>query len=215
LAWRLISRPDRVRIWAAQLAANDFPPVCAMTGQPAQAWRKFRFATAPAWAYAFLVLLVTGIGLLPVFIIMAAVSRRASGHLPLTLASRGKLRLVQWTVVGLLPLTILLFVGAAIVGSSTNDQTGSTITFILILLAGLAFVAFVVGALVVRHLVGPRASVIGPPPGYHDNVVELRQVHPAFVAAVNYMHQQRAAQLAAQYAPQYPQPSSPQTPGSN
>ena len=44
-----------------------------MTGQPAQAWRKFRFATVPRWAYVFLVLICTGIGLLPIFIIMAVV----------------------------------------------------------------------------------------------------------------------------------------------
>ena len=52
------SRPDRVQIWASQLAANDFPPVCAMTGRPAETWRKFRFATPPDWAYALLALVV-------------------------------------------------------------------------------------------------------------------------------------------------------------
>ena len=56
----MINRPDRIQIWASQLAANDFPPVCAMTGRPAETWRKFRFATPPDWAYALLALVVLG-----------------------------------------------------------------------------------------------------------------------------------------------------------
>jgi hypothetical protein len=56
----LIAHPDRVQIWASQLGANDFPPVCAMTGRPAELWRKFNFSTPPRWAYALLVLIVVG-----------------------------------------------------------------------------------------------------------------------------------------------------------
>jgi len=175
-----------------------------MTGAPAEVWRKFRFRTVPGWAYAFLVLLVTGIGLLPIFIIMAVVSRRASGHLPLTRASRQKLRLVEWGIISLLPLMIVLFIGAAIVGSGSNSETASTITFTL------SFLGFVIGLLVVKPLIGPRGNVMEQRPGYHDKLVELRNVHPAFVAEVNYKHQQRAAQQAASYSP----PGLPQTPGS-
>jgi len=178
-----------------------------MTGQPAQAWRKFRFATVPGWAYVFLVLICTGIGLVPIFIIMAVVSRRASGHLPLTLASQARLRLVNWIVLSTLPLMVVLFIAAAIVGSSSNSDTASTITFLLVVLGLLSFVAFIVGYLVVRPLIGPRGNVMEQKPGYYDKLVELRNVHPAFVAAVNSIHQQRAAALA--------QPNLPQIPGSN
>src|SRR5256885_14051120 len=80
--WGLVNQPDRVLIWSSQLRANDFPPVCALTGAPAETWHKFRFVTVPGWAYAFLVLLCTGIGLLPIFIILAVVSRRGAGDLP-------------------------------------------------------------------------------------------------------------------------------------
>ncbi|TMG25324.1 MAG: hypothetical protein E6H95_12090 [Chloroflexi bacterium] len=66
----MISPPDRVTIWQSQLTANDFPPVCAMSGQPAETWHKFRFATAPPWAF------------LLGAIVVAALSRRASGYLP-------------------------------------------------------------------------------------------------------------------------------------
>src|SRR5207245_6467641 len=96
-----------------------------MTGAPAEVWRKFRFRTVPGWAYAFLALLVTGIGLLPIFIIMAVVSRRASGPLPLTRARRQKLSLVARGIITLLPLRIGLFIGAARVGSGSHSENGS------------------------------------------------------------------------------------------
>ena len=47
----MIYPSNRVQIWASQLAANDFPPVCAMTGAPAEAWRKFTFSKTPPWAF--------------------------------------------------------------------------------------------------------------------------------------------------------------------
>src|SRR5437773_10863820 len=56
--WGLVNQADRVLIWSSQLRANDFPPVCAMTGAPAEAWHKFRFVTVPGWAYASLLLLL-------------------------------------------------------------------------------------------------------------------------------------------------------------
>jgi hypothetical protein len=204
------SAPDQVRIWASQLAANDFPPICAMTGAPAETWRKFRFATAPGWAYVFLILLCTGIGLLPIFIIMAVVSRRASGYLPLTKASSRKLNLVLWSVVGLLVLTPLLWLTAAIFGSGTNDQTGSSVAGFGFVLGILTFFAFIVAALVVRPLVGPRGKVMEQQPGYYDKLVELRKVHHNFVTAVNQVHQARATQYVSMQA----RPDLPPPPGS-
>lgn len=184
-------------IWSSQLAANDFPPVCAMSGAPAEVWRKFRFATVPGWAYAFLVLLCTGIGLIPVFIIMAIVSRRASGHLPLTRASQRKLRLITWLSFGLLPLMIVFWIVGAIVSSNLHDNTWSTIAGILFFLGLFAFLGFVVCALVLRPLVGPGARVMEQQPGQLDKLVELRRLHPAFVAAVTQIHALRSAQYAA------------------
>jgi hypothetical protein len=172
-----------------------------MTGAPAETWRKFRFATAPGWAYAFLILLVTGIGLLPVFILMAVVSRRASGHLPLTKASSRRLNLILWLVVALVVLTPVLWLTAAIFGSNTNDQTATSIAGFGFILGILTFLAFIVAWLVVRPMVGPRGRVLEQPPGYYDKLVELRRVHPNFVAAVNQVHQARAAQYVAMQAP--------------
>ena len=77
--------PDRVQVWSSQLWRNDFPPICAMTGRPAQTWRRFKFATPPAWSYALLILVcLGGMGIIAFAAVMALTAQRASGYLPLT-----------------------------------------------------------------------------------------------------------------------------------
>jgi Na+-transporting methylmalonyl-CoA/oxaloacetate decarboxylase gamma subunit len=208
----VINRPDRVQIWARQLAANDFPPICAMTGRPAEAWRRFRFATPPTWAYAILVLAcLGGIGLIGFAIIMAAIAQRASGYLPLTLASQRTVNLAFWVPLWLLGLAFGIWMAAAIIGLPTNDATLNTIGVVLFWIGMLAFVVGLIGRLVVTPLVGPRAKVRDQQPGYYDKIVELRNVNPAFVAAVNQAHQARAAG----YAPIPRAPSPPLFPSTN
>lgn len=172
-----------------------------MTGAPAETWRKFRFSTAPTWAYAFLLLLCTGVGLLIVFVLMYVVSRRASGHLPMTRASNRKVGLATWIPGGLVLGTVPLWIIAAIVGTSSNDETTGAIAAGLVIVSLLLLLAGMVGLLVIRPLVGPRAKVMEQQPGQYDRLVELRRIHPAFVAAVNQMHQARAAYYASMQPP--------------
>jgi len=187
-----------VQIWASQLAANDFPPVCAMTGRPGEVWRKFKFSTPPTWVYALLVLIcLGGLGIILYAVVVTLVSQKASGHLPLTKAARNRLNVYIGVVVALLPISfVLFFVGLAV--GSNNDSASSAISAALVIAGLLVFILFIVGALA-RSLFGPRGKVMEPPPGQLDKLVELRNVHPAFVAAIQ---QQHAARLA-------------QTPGSN
>jgi len=188
------SAPDRVVVWAAQLAAGDFPPVCAMTGLPAETRRKFSFKTVPGWAHASGALAFTGLGLLAP-VVEEAATRRASGYLPLTRASRRKLMLLEVVSLSLLAFMFVVWM-VALIFSGTSDQTSSAIAGILFVLGWLCLLGFIVG-LVVRPRIGPRGTVIGRPSSYHDNLVELRHVHPAFVAAVNQMQTARAAHYAA------------------
>lgn len=191
------SPPDRVQVWASQLATNDFPPVCAMTGAPAETWRKFRFSTAPTWAYALLLLLCTGVGLLIVFLTMLLVSRRASGHLPLTRASSRQVALATWIPAGLVIATVVLWILGIVVAVISNDDTGSAIAGDIFIVSPLPFVAGVLGWLVIKPLLGPRATVLERRTGEYDRLIELRNVHPAFVAAVQQIHQARAAFYAS------------------
>ena len=206
----MIAGPDRVQIWAGQLAANDFPPVCAMTGRPAETWRKFKFATPPSWAYALLALsCIGGIGILMYAIVMTAIAQRASGYLPLTRASRRTVELALWVPLALLGLSLVLWIAAFIIVVATSDTTLVRIAGVLFWLGLLVVLGGLFGRLVVTRLVGPRAKVGEQLIGQYDKLVELRNVHPAFVAAVNQMHAGKAAQFSAP-----PTFGAPQIPGS-
>lgn len=91
--------------------------------------------------------------------------------------------------------------------STTSSPAGSAIAGWLGGLALLIFIVGIVGGLVIRRLVGPQGKVTEAPPGYTDRLVELRNVHPAFAAAVQQMHHSRAAPLP-------PPPSAPLQPPS-
>lgn len=196
----MINRQDRVQVWASQLAANDFPPVCAVTGAPAETWRKFRFSTPPPWAYALLVLIVCGaLGILLGAIVMMAVSEKASGHLPLTRASNRLVGLATWIpsglILGCIALwTLVPFAAAANVDAS--DPNAGAVGALFLVMGALMLVAGLIGRLVVMPLVSPRARVTVQP-GYYDRLVELRNVHPAFVVAVTQILQARAQQYAS------------------
>ncbi len=94
-----------------------------MSGAPGEIWRKFRFVSVPGWAFAFFALLCTGIGLLPIFIILAVVSRRATGYLPLTRGSRQHLLLATWLPFSLIPFAFALWIAAAIIGASSGSTS--------------------------------------------------------------------------------------------
>ena len=195
----------KVQVWASQLWANDFPPICAMTGRPAETWKKFKFATPPDWTYALLVLTcLGGVGFIAFTIVVAAVSERASGFLPLTRSSSRIVTLAYWIPLALLIAWPICWVGALI---TAGDANASGTTAALVWLGIFFLLAGMVGRLLITRFVSPRAKVRELAPGQSDRVVELRNVHPLFVAAV--LQRQQAA------ASHYMAPAqSPYLPGS-
>jgi hypothetical protein len=195
----------KVQVWASQLWANDFPPICAMTGRPAETWKKFKFATPPDWTYALLVLTcLGGVGFIAFTIVVAAVSERASGFLPLTRSSSRIVTLAYWIPLALLIAWPICWVGALI---TAGDPNASGTTAALVWLGIFFLLAGMVGRLLITRFVSPRAKVRELAPGQSDRVVELRNVHPLFVAAV--LQRQQAA------ASHYMAPAqSPYLPGS-
>jgi len=182
-----------VLVWQSQLAANDFPPVCAMTGAPAETWRRFNFSTAPPYAF--------WIGGL---IVAAMMSRRASGYLPLTRASANKLRLYFWTLVALIPIGVVVaFVGLTVAGASNGEGVGATLGILGFVLGLASLLVGFIGLVIVRRTLGPTGKVLEPQPGQYQSLIELRNVHPAFVAAVQQLQHMRAQQA---YQSQYPHP---------
>ncbi len=184
--------PDRVQVWSSQLWRNDFPPICAMTGRPAQTWRRFKFATPPAWSYALLILVcLGGMGVIAFAVVMALTAQRASGYLPLTRESSRLVTLATFVPIGVMILAVVVWIAAIPVAASDTIGNAAGWLFwigVLLLVSGLA------GRLIVTPLLTPRARVMEVAPGQNDRIVELRNVHPAFVAAVQQLQQSRAMQ---------------------
>ena len=171
-----------VRIAGSQLVANDFPPVCAMSGLQAETWRKFTFRETPWWALAF--------GLIGA----SAFSTRVTGHLPLTRASSRRVTLLRSFFFAFIPLAIAFWVSSALVAPSLNvDSTRSAISSWLFL-AGLAsFVVAMPGIVFGRNAFGPTGKVLGQYTSQPPDV-DLRRVHPNFVAAVQQLQHSRVPQ---------------------
>jgi hypothetical protein len=201
----VIQRSDRVQVWASQLWANDFPPICAMTGRPAETWRKFKFSTPPTWAYILLFLIcLGGLGLIAYAVTITLVAQRASGYLPLTRTASQTVSLTTWVPGGLLIATVSLWFVALVVGIFATGSTASTVIGVLLILSVLTLLGGLVGRLVVKPLVCPRAKVMELAPGQTDRIVELRNVSAPFVDAVRRLQQGRAAQYTSQVPNQFP-----------
>ena len=201
----MIQRSDRVQVWASQLWANDFPPICAMTGRPAETWRKFKFSTPPTWAYILLFLIcLGGLGLIAYAVTITLVAQRASGYLPLTRTASQTVSLTTWVPGGLLVGTVFLWFVALVVGIFATGSTASTVIGVLLILSVLTLLGGLVGRLVVKPLVCPRAKVMELAPGQTDRIVELRNVSAPFVDAVRRLQQGRAAQYTSQVPNQFP-----------
>jgi hypothetical protein len=141
-----------------------------MTGRPAETWRKFTFSKTPPWAFW-----VGGI------ILATALAERTTGYLPLTRASAMKLRTVTWTFGGLIPLAFFFWVVGIVLASVAN--AGAFVELFLLLGIGALF-AGAIGLFIGRPAVMPSGKVLDPQPGHFESLIELRNVHPAFVAAV-------------------------------
>lgn len=201
----MIQRSDRVQVWASQLWANDFPPVCAMTGRPAETWRRFKFSTPPTWAYALLFLIcLGGLGLIAYAVTITLVAQRAGGYLPLTRTASQIVSMATWIPAGLLIGTVSLWFVALLVGILATGSTASSVIGVLLIVSVLTLLGGLVGRLVVKPLVCPRAKVMELAPGQTDRIVELRNVSAPFVEAVRQLQQGRAGQHASQVPNQFP-----------
>lgn len=171
----------KVLVWQTQLMANDFPPVCAMTGAPAETWRKFTFSKTPGWAF-----LVGGA------LLSAALTERISGYLPMTHASVQRMRTARFAFGGLLIAGLVLWIGWIFLASNS----GNAMLWALFAIGLAAMLAGLIGLSASRKVLGPSGKLLDQQPGYYNlRMIEIGNVHAAFAAAVQ-QHQQMRAQQA-------------------
>jgi hypothetical protein len=163
-----------------------------MTGAPAETMYKVSFKSVPGWTGASHALGLAGLPLLAP-VLEEATMRRARGYLPVTRRSRQRLLFVNWGVFSLIPLTMVVWLAAAILAGSGDDQ--SPLFGTLVVTGLITAMAGLIGVVSVLPHVGPGGNVLARQPGQHESLVELRRVHPAFVAAVNQLHANRTAQV--------------------
>ena len=181
-----MTSPDKVLIWSSQLRRNDFPPVCAMSGEPAETWRKFSFTSAPPWAFWVGGLLLSYV-----------LARRASGYLPLTRASERLLKAPNWPVIAFAAIGGMLWVVAIIVAAvAGGNNTGSAVAVWAGLFGGWSFFVVLIAFLLTNRGYGPSGRVLEQQIGQYEPLVELQRVHPKFVEAVRRHQGERARQLA-------------------
>ena len=185
-----------VQVWQSELKDKQLPFICAMTGLPAETWRKFRFKTVPEWAKYSNGLAFSQFHILAPVIEEAAM-RRAKGYLPLTRASQRRLQFLNLGLLGLTPAAVVFTLLAILIDSynAANAPFGG----VFVGLALLSLAVSVLGLLYVAPRVGPNGIVAPAPRGYRDYVVDLQRVHPAFVEAVRRYQEERARQSAVNH----------------
>ena len=150
--------------------------------------------TPPTWAYSLLLLVCAGgLGFIAYAIAIAAVAERARGYLPLTRSSSRTVALSFWLPTGLLLAWVAAWVLTVILAWTTTDPNVTTIAWVSFGLGFLFLAAGLAGRLLISPFIRPQGKVRPMAPGQNDRIVELRNVHPNFVAAVNQVQTSRVA----------------------
>jgi hypothetical protein len=149
-----------VRVSRSELEGKALPAICAMTGNQAEVWRRFRFATTPPgsrWE---------SIGVFSV-----SKEHVIIGYLPLTQKGARLLAAATWIPV----IAIAVGTMAAVASAVTVGGALLLLGFTLAITGGLVL-------LLSRPFVGPQGKVM------EEGIVELSRVNPAFVSAVRAIH---------------------------
>lgn len=191
----MVNPSVRLRVWASQLAANDFPAVCVFSGEPADAWWWFRPYTTYKWARPVFVLLgLLVIGLVLIGPLGYVLSRRAGGHLPMKAMYARRLWLLPRVSAAILAAGVVMLV-AALQAPLNNVVLGLAGVLVfsvspIVILIGLT--GLQIGLQVAWNPLAPWGKLLERKPGDPDSIVEISNVHPAFVAAAQAMYSGRS-----------------------
>jgi hypothetical protein len=101
--------------------------------------------------------------------------------------------LAFWVPTGLLIAWVAAWVLTVVLAWTTTDPNVSTIAWVSFSLGFLFLAAGFVGRLLIAPFIRPRGKVMPMAPGQYDRIVELRNVHPSFVSAVNQVQPSQVA----------------------
>jgi len=153
-----------------------------MTGRAAETWHRFRLVRNSGGAYGlFYVLLI----LPPVALVALALAplfaEGASGRLPLSRASDRELRFVKLVCGGVYVLGPAFWIAAILEWTVVGDESiGNS----LLVTGVLLYVCGAIGWHFIRPLYGPTGKLLPSHREDGDDIVELKRLHPVFVAAV-------------------------------
>lgn len=157
-----------VTMWARDFQNSNVPPVCAITGKPAECWQKFGFRSAPRGTE----IPEAGLELVagPVAMLFAElVLLRAKGYLPLTRGMRRVVRVVRFIPAPVLVVGLVFTFSWDMFHSGTVSAIGFAV-FVLAMPAGL----------LAKRRIEPQGSLV------RINgilILKLTNVHPNFVVA--------------------------------
>jgi len=164
------------------IPANDFedgrlPAICAVTGAPATANLRRRYASTPQWVGCLFF-----ISWFALFVAFLFTHQASSGRLPVISAIAERVERFHRSgslafFAGLVLCVLAVVAGAVIPGISGE------IALTTLLVAGIAaFIVAVVASFMEGHTLGIQGRVTKD--GFGTRWVQLRGVHPAFVQAV-------------------------------
>lgn len=187
----------KLRVWASQLEASDFPPVCVFSGEAAETWWKLRARRPYLWALPFLILLILcGIGLVVSPPLGYLLSDRVTGHVPVKAKYLRRLRLLVGLSIAIIAIGVVIGV-AGVLAAAGHNYSVAVFAPLLLTVGLLAVLMGITGVEIGLQLswnpLAPRARVLKRRPEDPDRIVELFHLHPAFVFAASQMYAQRSA----------------------
>lgn len=193
----MINPSVRLRVWKSQLEANDFPAICVFSGEPADAWWKFRAHSTYMWATPILLLLLLlVVGFVVDGPLLYLLARRATGRLPVKSKYARRLSRVTWISAAVLGVAVLMFIAASsthITGNVALDLLAAVALFTSLPVAIVGLAGVQLGLQLLWNPLAPQGRVLKRQPGDPDSIVVISNLHPAFVAAAQAMYSARSA----------------------
>ena len=177
-------------VWEGDLYAGSLPPICVLTGEPAEQRLSVRYTTTPSW-----VVLLLFLGVVPAIVGWLLTRRTARGSLPLSARGAAVLSRRHRLALGAILVGVPLAIGGGTFAGALDPNVGGLVLCVLLVVALL----LVLAATRAYTPNAVRAHVEEPTPW--GRWVQLHDVSDAFALAVQRMYADRAVHMYGMPAP--------------